>query len=159
MARFSAGASHAGVNTSNTAYFGLVNNTSATASARIREIGIGIAVAPTTAPAFYLARQTAVGSWAAATTLAGQLADPSATTTSQYTCAGITTAGTFSTSNFLRYGALATTAGGMIIWTFYDEPLIIAPNATANTNGILIVNANASGATTGTMVSYFVWDE
>jgi hypothetical protein len=159
MARFSGGGTRSGTNSANTAYFGVMNAASATASARIREIGIGVSVAPSTAPAFYLSRITAIGSFTATTTLAGQLADPSNTTTSQWTFQTINVGPTFSTANFLRYGGLAVTAGGMLIWTFYDEPLIVAPASSVNTIGMAIVNANASGATTGTFFGYAVWDE
>jgi hypothetical protein len=53
---------------------------------------------------------------------------------------------TFSTTNKIRQGGMSTTAGGLLIWTFYDDPLVIT-NATAS--GLVIANANASGATTG----------
>lgn len=151
MARFSAGGTRAGTNTAGTNYWGLIPGT-ATAPARIREIGIGVAVAPANAPAFYISRQTAAGTYS--TTLAGQPSDGTATTTSQYNFQTYSANGTFSATNFLRYGALAATAGGLLVWTFYDEPLIVSP-----TGGIVITNANATAATLGTFVAYAVWDE
>jgi hypothetical protein len=151
--RFSAGGTRSGTNTAGTEYFVLQTNTP-TAPARIREIGIGIAVAPTTAPAFYVSKQTATGT--AGTTLAGVLSDGTASTSSLYNFVTNSGNGTFSTSAFIRYGALATTAGGMLIWTFYDEPLILE---TTSGHGVAVVNANASGATTGTFIAYMVWDE
>jgi hypothetical protein len=153
MSRYSAAGTRSGTNSAGTEYFCLQAN-SAAANARIREIGINIAVAPTTAPAFYLSRQTVAGT--ATTTLAGQPNDPSTTVTSSYNFITNSGNGTFSTSLFLRYGGLATTAGGMLIWTFYDEPLIIIPGSG---NGIAIVNANASGSTVGTFDCYATWDE
>lgn len=153
MARFSAAGTRSGTNTAGTEYFSLTTN-SATTVARIREIGIAVAVAPTTAPAFYVSRQTAAPG--ATTTLAGIPNDPATTTTSSFNFITCSSNGTFSTTGFIRYGGLATTAGGMIIWTFYDEPLTVP--VTAN-YGIAVVNANASGSTTGTFNCYMTWDE
>ena len=113
-----------------------------------------VTVSPSNAPAFYVVRQTVAGT--AATTLAGQPHDPSTTVTSSYNLICNSGNGTFSATGFLRYGGLATTAGGMLIWTFYDEPLQITPGSG---NGITIVNANATGGTTGTFGAYFCWDE
>jgi hypothetical protein len=44
----------------------------------------------------------------------------------------------------------------MIIWTFYDAPLVVAASTTA---GLVLANAPASGATLGTFTGYFDWDE
>ena len=50
----------------------------------------------------------------------------------------------------------AVTAGGWWIWQFLDVPLIV-PNTTAS--GLVIANANASGATLGAFAGHVVWDE
>lgn len=60
MPRYSAGASRAGINTANSAYFQL-RNTGTAQRLYVVEIGIGISVASTNAPALYVARSTAVG--------------------------------------------------------------------------------------------------
>lgn len=153
MGRYSAGGSRVGINTANSAYFQL-RLTAATERIYVQEIGVNIAVAPSTAPAFYISRSTAVGTSTA--TLAGQpadVADSAAVGTFDTTWSANPT---FSTSAFLRYGGLAVTAGGMLVWTFYDEPLVLAASTTA---GLVIANANASGATTGTFTAYMVWQE
>ena len=151
--RYSAGFSRAGINTANSAVAQL-RNTATSQRLYIVEIGIGVAVAPTTAPAFYLSRSTAVGTSTA--TLAGQPRD-TGETAAQGTLDSTWSANpTFSTTNFMRFGGLATTAGGFIIWTFYDAPLIVAASTSV---GLVIANANASGTTTGTFTGYMEWDE
>lgn len=151
--RYSAGASKSGVNTANSAYF-QIRNTATTGRLYIVEIGIGISVAPTTAPNFFISRSSAVGT--SSTTLAGQANDPGETASLGSFDSAWSAAPTFSTSNFQRMGGLAVTAGGMLIWTFYDAPLV-CPASTSQ--GIVIANANASGATTGTFFAYATWDE
>lgn len=153
MARYGAGASKAGVNTANTQYFS-VRNTSTTTRIRVRQLVVAVAVAPTTAPAFYLSRTTANGT--ETTSLAGQAFDPGEPTALGLFVSAWSGAPTFSTTAWHGNGALAVTAGGAFIWTFYDEPLILAAATTA---GIAIVNANASGATTGTFHGSALWDE
>jgi hypothetical protein len=51
---------------------------------------------------------------------------------------------------------LATTAGGYWVWDFRDYPITIDKTAGL---GLAIVNANASGATTGTFAGSFIWEE
>lgn len=153
MALYGAGASKAGVNTANTAYFQIRPTTTAH-RIRIKQIVVNIAVAPTTAPSFYLARSTANGT--VTTTLAGQALDPADAAAIGTFDSAFSVAPTFSTTAFIATGGLAVTAGGAFIWTFYDQPLVIT-NATAS--GIVVVNANASGATTGTFVGSALWDE
>lgn len=153
MARYSAGGSRAGINTANSALFQL-RPTSTAERLYVVEVGINIAVAPTTAPAFYLARSTAVGTSTA--TLAGQPHEPGDVAAVGTLDTTWSAAPTFSTSLFLRYGGLAVTAGGMLIWTFYDAPIVLAADTA---KGLVIANANASGATTGTVTAYMSWDE
>jgi hypothetical protein len=153
---YQAGWSHAGVNTADTIYANL-NNTASTARLRIKEIGVNISVAPTTAPLFYLVRTTARGTQT--TTLAGLPLDPSdptptGTLDSAWSVAA-TKAGTIATAS-LAAGGLAVTAGGMLIWTFYEFPLTVTTGAG---NGLALVNSLASGATTGTFNGYVKWDE
>lgn len=156
MGTYQAGWSHAGVNTADQVYANL-NNTASTARLRIKEIGVNISVAPTTAPLFYLVRTTARGTQT--TTLLGlqrDPADPNSTgTLDSVWSVQPTKAGTVATAA-LAVGGLAVTAGGMLVWTFYDFPLVVPSGAG---NGLAVVNSLASGATTGTFNGYFVWDE
>ncbi len=151
--RYSAGGSRAGINTANSAMF-QIRNTATTGRLYVVEIGIGVAVAPSTAPNFFISRSSAVGTSSA--TLAGQANDPGETAALGTFDTTWSAAPTFSTTNFQRMGGLATTAGGMLIWTFYDAPLVCPASTSA---GIVIANANASGATTGTFFAYATWDE
>lgn len=151
--RFSAGFTRAGINTANSPVANL-NQTGTVARLYVVEVGVGVAVAPTTAPAFYLSRATARGTQTA--TLAGQPADPNEPAAQGTLDTTWSANPTFSTSAYLRFGGLATTAGGFLVWTFYDNPIIV--NATAGL-GLTLANANASGATLGTFTGYFAWDE
>lgn len=151
--RYSAGFSVAGVNTANTRVINL-NGAGTAGRVFVYEIAVGIAVAPTTAPSFYLARSTARGTQT--TTLAGQPYDEGDVASSSSLDSAWSVAPTFSTSAFIRRGGLAVTAGGWWIWQFYDSPLIIPATAGA---GITLANANASGATTGTFAGHVVWNE
>ena len=153
MGTYVGGFSRAGINTANSPVANL-NQTGTSARLHIVEIGVGVAVAPTTAPMFYLTRATARGTQTA--TLAGlpvDAADPAAGGTVDTTWSANPT---FSTTNYLVMGGLAVTAGGFLVWTFYDDPLVVI--ATAG-NGITIANVNASGATLGTFAGYFKWHE
>lgn len=153
MARYSAGFSVAGVNSANTQVANL-SNTGTTDRLYVVEVAVGISTAPTTAPSFYLSRATARGTQT--TTLAGQAHDPADGTANGTLDTAWSGAPTFSTSNHLRRGGLAVTAGGLIIWTFYDEPIVIDKTAAS---GLVLANANASGSTTGVFAGYFSWNE
>jgi hypothetical protein len=152
MSRYMASNSKAGVNTAGTIMWQL-RPTTAAQRLKVLEIGIGVSVAPTTAPSFQLARSTAVGT--SSTTAAGQPYDP----------ADAAAIGTFdsawsvnptSSGTTMRQAGLAVTAGGQLFWTFYDRELIMTADTT---DGLLVINANASGATAGTMTCYMVWQE
>jgi hypothetical protein len=149
---YGAGASKAGVNTANTCYFQL-RPTATTTRLAITQIIVSIAVAPTTAPAFYLARSTAIGT--ATTTLAGLPFDPSDAAAVGTFDSVLSVAPTFTTTAWLGSGAMAVTAGGSVVWNFYN-PIVVAASTSA---GLCIVNANASGATTGTFQCSVMWDE
>jgi hypothetical protein len=153
MNRYGAGASRAGVNTANQAYF-QIRPTGTTGRIYIEQLVVNVAVAPTTAPAFYLARSTANGT--VTTTLAGQPLDPADPASIATWDSVFSVQPTFSTTAWIDSGALALTAGGSFIWSFYDAPLIIT-NATAS--GLVIANLNASGTTTGTFTGSARWIE
>jgi hypothetical protein len=153
MARYSAGFSVSGINSANGMVATLMN-TSTTLRLEVEMIAVGVAVAPTTAPSFYLSRATARGT--NTTTLAGQPFDPGDPASLATLDSVNSVAPTFSTSALMARGGLATTAGGWWIWDFRDKPIII-PATTAS--GLTLANANASGSTTGTFAGYFAWDE
>lgn len=155
MARCGAGVTRSGVNTANTAYFNLDNT--GTGRLFVRQVIVNISVAPSTAPMFYLSRATARGTQAS--TLAGLVLDEGDTQSVVGTLDVCGTGGnvpTFSTTNWLATGALAVTAGGSYIWTFYDAPIVVKTGAG---NGLCVANANASGATTGTFTCSMLWDD
>ena len=153
MARYGAAFSVSGVNTVNTFTVNLTN-LSTVVRLRVMQIAVGIAVAPSTAPSFYLSRATARGT--NTTTLAGQPFDSNEPTSQASLDLTNSVAPTFSTSLKLAGGGLAVTAGGWWIWDFRDSPLVIPATAAS---GLAIVNANASGATTGTFAGYMTWEE
>lgn len=154
MSFYGAGASKAGVNTANTAYFQIRPTTTST-RLKIFQIVVNIAVAPTTAPSLYLARSTANGT--VTTTLAGQPLDPADPTAVGTFDSAFSGAPTFVTTAQIATGGLAVTAGGAWVWTFPPDAPLTITNATAS--GIVVVNANASGGTTGTFVGSALWRE
>ena len=153
MARYSASGSRAGINTANSAYFQL-RPTSTAERLYVVEIAVNIGVASTTAPILYVARSTAVGTSTA--TQAGVSHEPGDVTAVGTLDSTWSTAPTFSTTDKIRQGGLAVTAGGMLIWTFYDAPIVLSASTSA---GLVIANANASGSTTGTFTASVSWDE
>jgi hypothetical protein len=153
MAGYGAAVSRAGINTADAAYFNLMGGTGA--RLEVFQVLVNISVAPTTAPAFYLARTTARGTQAS--TLIGQaldVADVTATGTLDV-CGTAGSGPTFTAANKIAAGGLPITAGGVLIWVF-ERPIIIPATAAA---GIALCNANASGATTGTFFANFLWSE
>lgn len=155
MAKYGAGWSHAGVNTADKPMANLLGGTAQ--RLKVREIKVGISVAPTTAPLFYIVRTSARGTQS--TTLAGIAFEPSEVTATGTVdsawSADPTKAGAIGAAA-IDVGGLAVTAGGMIVWTFYDDPLIVDDVSGA---GVAVYNANASGATTGTLFGSFIWEE
>jgi hypothetical protein len=152
MARYGAGASRAGINTANSAYFNLNGSTSE--RLLVRQVIVNIVSAPTNAPAFYLARATARGTQS--TTLAGQPLDAADAAAFGALDSAWSVNPTFSTTNLIATGGLAVTAGGAFIWTFYDVPLVIPATAGA---GLVLANSVAVGTVTGTFAASFIWDE
>lgn len=153
MAGYGAAVSRAGINTADTAYFNLMGGTGA--RLEVVQVTVNIAVAPTTAPAFYLARTTVRGTQAS--TLAGLPFD-AADVTSAATldvCGTGASQPTFTAASKLASGGLPVTAGGVLIWVF-ENPIVIPATAAA---GLALCNANASGATTGTFFGNFIWRE
>lgn len=152
-ARYGAAFSVAGINTANSMVANLMNTVS-TRRLEVVQIAVGVSVAPSTAPQFYLSRSTARGT--NTTTLAGQPFDTGEPTSMGTLDSVNSVAPTFSTTLKIGSGGLAVTAGGWWIWDFRDKPLIIK---VANTEGLCLANANAAGATLGTFAGHFFWDE
>jgi hypothetical protein len=141
------------VNTADTAYF-QVRATATAQRLKLLRVVVAIQVAPTTAPVFYVARSTAIGT--VTTTLAGQPFDTADSAAKGTLDSAFSVAPTFTTGNKMDVGPMAVTAGGGWVFDFRDSPLVIPDLTTA---GIVIVNANASGATTGTFSCAAQWQE
>lgn len=153
--RYGAGISRSGINTADSAYFNL-DQTGTSKRLRVRQVIVNIGVAPTTAPALYLTRATARGTQSS--TLLGQAFDtnaPAAIGTLDV-CGTGGSVPSFTAANKIGVGGLAVTAGGTFVWSFFDDPIIVA--ATSGL-GLIVANANASGATTGTWYCSMFWDE
>jgi hypothetical protein len=155
MARYSAGAVCLGVNTANSVVSHL-RNLASVERLYIVKIAISILVAPTTGPSFFITRTTSAGT-TPTVTLIGQASDP-ADTAANGNVDGATwaTPPTITAANKIDVGGAGTTPGGAFLWTFYDKPLVVPTGAA---NGVGIVNANAAGATVGSFLAAFTWDE
>jgi hypothetical protein len=149
---YTVGASRAGINVANSVYFQV--KTAAADRVHIREIGVFITAAPTTAPSLVLARSTALGT--SSTTVLGQALDPGDPAATATFDSAWSSAPTFTTTGpFLRTIGMPVTAGSGIIWTFaYGECRVVPVSS-----GLCIANLNASGTTTGTFVCYVTWTE
>jgi hypothetical protein len=155
VSRYGGAVSHAGINTADSVY-AQVRATTTNARLYVVKAWIAISVAPTTAPLFYLTRGATAGT-TPTITLLGQGYDPAdGAANGQVEGATWATPPTKTAANKLDGGALAATAGGLWLWTFYDRPLVVDR---VTTTPLCICNANASGASTGTFVSGFAWDE
>ena len=151
MAIYQAAYSIAGVNAVNQVLFNL--KTVASDRAWIREVGMFIEVAPTTAPQFALMRMSAVGTGAITTATAG-LSDPAdGAAATLLETAWATTRPTV-TGGAFRRTLVPLAVGNGVIWDFTNRPLIV-PVST----GLCGVVLNASGATVGTLGGYVVWEE
>lgn len=152
MALYSVATNRAGINTANSPMLEL--RTSASARAIIREVGISMAVLPSTAPRFVLARAT---NTPAGGTNNVPIALDTADAASLHTFNNPTwtTAPTFSTTGpWLKVAGLPLTLGAGFIWTFAGPGLMVPISAS-----LILANLNASGATLGSFDIYFIWDE
>lgn len=153
MALYTAAQSTAGINTAGRAYFTLAAG--ATRRLRIKRIGVAMPVAATTAPSFQLLRMTVAGVTPGATMTPTGLDPNDAASAATLAYSGFGTQPTLTTASPLQMATLPLTAGAGWVWNFAD-PIIIT-NGTAN--GIAIYNLNASGATLGTFIADFLFDE
>lgn len=153
MSRYGAGITNrAGINTADSILAQL--RSTSTRELKVVEVGFGVYTAPTTAPQPYLTRATAAGT--STTTLAGQAFNPRSASAHGSMDTAWSANPTITTTNKVSAGGLAVTAGGFLVWTFYDEPFVIAPSTAG---GLCVVVANASGATVGAHSIYYIWDE
>jgi hypothetical protein len=150
--RYEIGVSKAGVNTANTVMFAL---RSPTRRSWLHELGIFVDTAPTTAPQFVLARNTA-GTVTATTTVVGVACVPEASTATATLDSAWSTPPTFNTAGpFMRRMTLPVTAGAGIIWSWPDGLIVTSTVTTA----LVIANAAATGATLGQFSVYASWEE
>lgn len=143
-------AAKAGINTANSAMWQI--RAGASARLYLRELGVFVASAPTTAPVLVLGRASAVGTSSA--TVTPLPVDPNETASSTIVDTAWSVAPTFSTTGpWLRLAALPAAAGAGMIWTF-DQPIELNVST-----GLVIANLNAAGATLGSFGFYASFDE
>jgi hypothetical protein len=146
--RYSVTHSKAGVNTANTIMWQL----RAVSPDRVElvELALTVKVAPTTGPSWRLNRGTAIGTSTA--TVTPQTEDPDVAAASARLDTTWSANPTLGGTDLREY-ATPNAIGSGIVWTWYDKPLQINI-----ASGICLVNGNATGATTGTLVIYAVFD-
>ncbi len=150
MARYTVTHRKAGVNTANTIMWQC--RAASTNMVEIVELGLSVAVAPTTGPSWRLNRTTALGTSTA--TVTPQIESPptavaalallDTTWSSNPTLAGTD----------MRQYATPNAIGSGIVWTWYDKPLPLLVST-----GIALVNGNATGTTVGSFDIYLIFDE
>lgn len=152
MAIYQANFSIIGVNAADQVLFNL--KTAASDRAILREVGMFISTAPTTAPQYGLKRMNAVGTGAitVATPMLSDAADGTAATGLE--TAWATTRPTVVTAAGGRLASVANAIGNGVIFDFTNRPIVVPVSA-----GICGVVINASGATVGAHVGYVVWEE
>ena len=152
MGAYGATNSKSGVNTATTTMWNLwtTGNTM-----WVQTLIVSMPVAPTTIPDLYVVRSTGRGTQT--TTQAGQPMDPSdgstVTGTLDSAWSANPTVGAVGTA--IARLPLALSAGA----TFYLTAEILNSPWVRGSNGLAIVNGNASGATTGTFTLTTVWRE
>jgi hypothetical protein len=149
MARYAVTHSKAGVNTANTHMWGI--RAASTDRLYIYELGLAVKVAPTTGPSFRLNRATAVGTSSAS--VVPQPEDPDVTAAVGRLDTAWSAGATAGAVDMREY-AVPNSIGSGIVWTWYDQPLIVPKSG-----AILIINGNATGTTLGTLTIYAVLDE
>jgi hypothetical protein len=154
MSRYGAGVTNrAGINTADSVYFQL-RPTSTSQRIKVLQIVIAVLTAPSNAPQPYLTRSSAIGTNTA--TIAGLPYDSGDAASIVTLDSTWSAAPTITAANKIAVGAMGVTAGGGWIWDFRDMPLVMQASTTA---GLCVVNAAASGATTGAFSCSFVWQE
>lgn len=151
MALYHATFSIAGVNTANQVLFNL--KTTTTDRATVREVGMFIEVAPTTAPQYALMRMNAVGTGAITTATVG-LSDPADGANSVLLETAWATTRPTVTGGAFRRSMVPLAIGNGVVFDFTNRGIIVPVSA-----GFCGVIINASGATVGTHGGYVVWEE
>lgn len=151
MAIYHATFSIAGVNTANQVLFNLKTTTSDRAI--VREVGIFIEVAPTSAPQYSLMRMNAVGT-GAITTATVATSDPADGANSVVLETAWATARPTVTGGAFRRTMVPLAIGNGVLFDFTNRGIIVPVSA-----GLCGVILNASGATLGTHGGYVVWEE
>lgn len=151
MGAYSATVSKSGVNTATTTMF---NIWSTSGTGYLQTLILSMPVASTNLPDFYVVRSTARGT--VTTTVTGNQMDPSDAAGAIVVDSAWSVAPTVNTvaTAVLRL-PLPLSAGATFYWTA-DTLNSIWFRTTA---GVALVNANASGATTGTFVLTAIWRE
>lgn len=152
MVVYSVGVNRAGVNTANTVLAEL--RCSASARAFLREFGISMAVLPTTAPRFVLARATNTPT--TGTNNVPIPADPAdGASLSSFFLTGWGTVPTFNTAGpWIEVAGLPLTLGAGLFWTFPGQGLVVPLSGS-----LILADLNASGATLGSFDIYAKWEE
>lgn len=142
----------AGVNTANTVLAEL--RAASTARAILRQLKITMAVLPTTAPRFVLARPTNTPAGGTNNTpIPFDNADAAAL--SSYIATGWSTTPTFATSGpWIDVGGLPLTLGAGLIWTYPGQGLVVPTSGS-----LILADLNASGATLGSFDISAIWEE
>jgi hypothetical protein len=151
-ARYAVAVNRAGVNTANT----VLAEIRASSSARVflEELGVSMAVLPSTAPRLVLARATNTPAGGTNNTPVPLDPDDGASLTSLI-LTGQSTAPTFTTAGpWGQVGGLPLTLGSGFLWTFPGNGLVIPRSAS-----LLLANLLASGATLGSFDIYAKWRE
>ncbi len=148
MSRYDVTSAKSGVNTANTIMWAIKAGAS---RVRLLELALSVEVAPTTGPAWRFNRPTAVGT--ATATVTPQAEDPSTGASLTLLETTWSAAPTLAGTDHRRF-AIPNSIGSGIVFTWYDRPFIIAA-----AGSLAIVNANASGTTTGTLSTYALIEE
>jgi hypothetical protein len=142
MAEYEVCSAKAGINTANSIMWQL--KTAAGSRARIYEIQLSVASAPSNPLAWRLCRSATTGTSSA--TVVPEEVDLAGVAASSVLDTAWSVAATQASVSFRRY-THAQTGGSGIVWTWPDHRPLVVPVS----SGILVVNDNAAGATLGTL--------
>jgi hypothetical protein len=151
MALYSATWTIAGVNATDQVLFNL--KTTTTDRAWLREVGMFIEVAPTTAPQYALKRMNADGTGGTTNATAGLHDTGDGAASALLGTAWVTLRPTV-TGGAFRRTSVPLAIGNGVIFDFTTRPILVPVSA-----GLCGVILNASGATVGTHGGYVVWEE
>jgi hypothetical protein len=151
MARYGGEFSAAGVNAVDGVLFNLKAGT--TVPLLIERIFFNIEVAPTNAPIFGLKKMNAVGTGAITAATLFTLDGLGGTSAASLETAWATTRPTVTGGSPVR-GAVPLAIGNGFLFDFTNAPLVVPINT-----ALCGVMRNASGATTGTLGGYVIWND